>query len=162
MQLGRPGFNDLQQASQTHGVALFRSARGVFDQGKRGFYGDGSPAGFLRVAFDQARLPAPPPEHWGLPVYEQQAQTIVKRLDDPRPGDVAALYDARFKGQKGIKGYTQHVGSVEDALVGVVSEYDTRGKHKMRVLQVERGTPDEVSYRLDDLKSGRVVVSTQH
>ncbi|BEI80594.1 hypothetical protein CcaverHIS002_0111230 [Cutaneotrichosporon cavernicola] len=157
-QVARPGFNDLQHMSQTNGAALARAARGVFDQGRRGFYGDGSPAGFLRVVFDQAHLPVPSSGHWGMPVYEQQAQTIMKRLDDPRPGDVAALYDARFKGQKGLKGYTQHVGSVEDALVGVIGEYETKGKHKIRVLHVERGSPDEVSYRLDDLKSGRVVI----
>jgi hypothetical protein len=43
-------------------------------------------------------------------------------------------------------------------LVGIVSESETK-KHKLRVLQVERGVPEEVSYRCDDLKSGRVVVS---
>ena len=40
-----------------------------------------------------------------------------------------------------------------------MSESETK-KHKLRVLQVERGVPEEVSYRCDDLKSGRVVVST--
>jgi hypothetical protein len=44
-------------------------------------------------------------------------------------------------------------------LVGIVSESETK-KHKLRVLQVERGVPEEVSYRCDDLKSGRVVVSS--
>lgn len=156
-QIARPGFNDLQQAAASHGIALHRAARGVFDQGKRGYYGDGSPAAFVRVVFDQARLPAP--EGWGVPVYEQEAHKVLKRLDDPRAGDVAALYDARFKGQKGLKSYTQQVGSVEDPLVGIVSEYESKGKHKVRVFQVERGVPDEMSYRLDDLKSGRVVVS---
>ena len=38
-------------------------------------------------------------------------------------------------------------------------EFEQKNKHKVRVLQVERGVPEEVSYRLDDLKSGRVVVS---
>jgi hypothetical protein len=44
-----------------------------------------------------------------------------------------------------------------DPLLGIVGEIDPK-KKKLRVLQVERGAPDEVSYRLDDLKSGRVVV----
>jgi hypothetical protein len=44
-------------------------------------------------------------------------------------------------------------------LVGIVSESETK-KHKLRILQVERGVPEEVSYRCDDLKSGRVVVSS--
>lgn len=46
---------------------------------------------------------------------------------------------------------------MEEPLVGVVSEFEDR-KHKVRVLQVERGVPDEVSYRCEDLKSGKVVV----
>ena len=58
-----------------------------------------------------------------------------------------------------MSSYTQNVGSVEEPLVGIVSESETK-KHKLRVLQVERGVPEEVSYRCDDLKSGRVVVST--
>ena len=78
-----------------------------------------------------------------------------------------ALYDARFKGKKGLSSYTQHVGSVEEPLVGVIAEAEQK-KHKLRVLQVERGVSrakmelmqvaDEVSYRCDDLKSGRVIV----
>lgn len=76
----------------------------------------------------------------------------------PRPGDIAAFYDAKLKGKKGLSSYTQNVGSVEEPLLGIVSESETK-KHKLRVLQVERGTPEEVSYRCDDLKSGRVVVS---
>jgi len=74
-------------------------------------------------------------------------------------GDIAAFHDARFKGRKGLSSYEQHVGSVEEPLLGIVVEFEQKGKHKVRVLQVERGVPEEVSYRLDDLKSGRVVVS---
>lgn len=158
----RPGFHELQTASAHHGVTLLRAAKGVFEQGKRGYYGDGSPAGFLRVAFDQARIPLPESVAagvWGVVVYEQEASSVLKRLDEPRPGDVVALFDARLKGKKGLQGYTQQVGSVEDALVGVIQDFDQKNKHKLRVLQVERGHPEEVSYRLDDLKSGRVVVS---
>ena len=77
----------------------------------------------------------------------------------PRPGDIVALYDARLKGRKGIQTYEQHIGSVEDALVGVIIDFDPKGKHKIKALQVERGVPGEMSYRCDDLKSGRIVVS---
>ena len=57
----------------------------------------------------------------------------------PRPGDIAAFHDAKLKGKKGLTSYNQHVGSVEEPLVGVVSEFDAKNKHKMRILQVERG-----------------------
>jgi hypothetical protein len=47
---------------------------------------------------------------------------------------------------------------VQEPLVGVVGEYEAR-KGKMRVLQVERGVLSEVSYRCEDLKRGKIVVS---
>lgn len=83
----------------------------------------------------------------------------VELTDQPRAGDIAAFHDARLKGRKGLQSYEQHVGSVEEPLLGIVVEYEQKNKHKIRVLQVERGVPEEVSYRLDDLKSGKVVVS---
>lgn len=66
---------------------------------------------------------------------------------------------------------------MEEPLVGIISEVEQK-KHKLRVLQVERGVcpsqfracaplnritadsqaSDEVSYRCDDLKTGRVIV----
>jgi len=154
-----PGYAELQAASANYGASLLRSAKGIFDQGKRGYYGDGSPLGFMRVVFDQARLPIPEPgAEWGQVIFEQDASSVLKRLDEPRPGDLAAFHDARLKGKKGISSYTQQVGSVQDPLLGIIAEVDQK-KRKIRVLQVERGHPDEVSYRLDDLKSGRVMVS---
>ena len=152
----RPAYNELQAASASHGSLLLRSAKGIFDQGKRGYYGDGSPAGFVRIALDQAHMSAQDP--WGQVVYEQEGLSVLKRLDEPRPGDIAAFHDVRLKGKRGLSGYTQQVGSVEDPLVGIIYEFEPKNKHKIRLLQVERGTPTEVSYRLDDVKSGRVVI----
>ncbi|KIR75574.1 myosin I binding protein [Cryptococcus deuterogattii CA1014] len=95
----KPGYDQLKEASVNYGQGVVRVARGIFAQGKKGFYG----------------------------------------------------------GKKGLHTYSQHVGSVEEPLVGVISEFEDR-KHKLRVLQVERGVPDEVSYRCEDLKGGKVVV----
>jgi hypothetical protein len=63
---------------------------------------------------------------------------VVLLTSQPRPGDIAAFHDAKLKGKKGLQSYTQQVGSVEDPLVGVVIESEAK-KHKLRVLQVERG-----------------------
>ncbi|ORX37347.1 hypothetical protein BD324DRAFT_625771 [Kockovaella imperatae] len=153
---GRPGFDQLQAASRDTGARLAKSAEGVFKQGKKGYYGDGSPAGFIGVAMDGAQIPRG--QNWGQVVYEQEAGSILKRYDEPRAGDIAAFHDARFKGRKGLSSYEQHVGSVEDPLLGIVVDFDQKGKHKVKVLQVERGVPGEVSYRCDDLKSGRMKV----
>lgn len=66
------------------------------------------------------------------------SETTENADEQPRPGDIAAFYDAKLKGKKGLSSYSQNVGSVEEPLVGIVSESETK-KHKLRVLQVERG-----------------------
>ncbi|ORY25641.1 hypothetical protein BCR39DRAFT_543513 [Naematelia encephala] len=157
MNQGRPGYDQLVAASRDGGARLARAAKAMFDQGKRGHFGDGSSAGFVMVAIDQAQL-ARPTQEWGQVVFEQEGSSVMKRYDEPRPGDIAAFYDAKLKGKKGLAGYSQHVGSVEEPLLGVVVEFESKHKQKMRVLQVERGVPEEVSYRCEDLKSGKVIV----
>jgi hypothetical protein len=126
----------------------------------------------VAIAMDNAHV-ARPQSGWGQLVFEQEAASTLKRYDEvsyvmrilgvadhqPRPGDIAAFFDARLKGRKGLSSYDLHVGSVEEPLVGIVVEFEQKNKHKLKVLQVERGVPEEVSYRLDDLKSGRAVAS---
>ncbi|ODO05204.1 hypothetical protein L198_01893 [Cryptococcus wingfieldii CBS 7118] len=152
----RPGYDQLREASANFGAGLVRSAHAIFQQGKRGQYGDGSSTGFVLLAMQNAGIT--PAEGWGQVIFEQEAGSILRRYDEPRPGDIAAFYDAKLKGKKGLSTYSQHVGSVEEPLVGVVAEFEER-KHKLRVLQVERGVAEEVSYRSEDLKSGRILVS---
>ncbi|WVF68909.1 hypothetical protein IAT40_003682 [Kwoniella sp. CBS 6097] len=154
--VARPGFDQLKEASATAGAGLARAAQGMFAQGKKAYFGDGSPAGFVFVAMDHAHI-SRPQQGWGQIIFEQEGGSILRRYDEPRPGDIAAFHDAKLKGKKGLSTYNQHVGSVEEPLVGVVVEFEDR-KHKLRVLQVERGTPEEVSYRCEDLKSGKIVV----
>ncbi|WWD04959.1 hypothetical protein V865_003030 [Kwoniella europaea PYCC6329] len=155
---GRPGFDQLKEASQRYGAQLARSAHSIFSQGKKAQVGDGSPAGFVLFAIDSAQLPRPDTEKgWGQVVFEQEGGSILRRYDDPRPGDIAAFHDSKLKGKKGLSTYNQHVGSVEEPLIGVVAEFEER-KHKLRILQVERGVPEEVSYRCEDLKSGKIIV----
>nr|ODN93909.1 hypothetical protein L203_00077 [Cryptococcus depauperatus CBS 7841] len=152
----RPGYDQLRGASANYGAAISRAAQGIFSQGKKGNYGDGSPENFVVTALVNARIDRPS-EGWGQVIFEQEAGSIIRKYDEPRPGDIATFYDAKLKGKKGLHTYSQHVGSVEDPLVGVVSDFEER-KHKLRVLQVERGIPDEVSYRCEDLKSGKIIV----
>ncbi|ODO10042.1 hypothetical protein I350_02267 [Cryptococcus amylolentus CBS 6273] len=151
----RPGYDQLREASANVGAGLVRSAHAIFQQGKRGQYGDGSSTGFVLLAMQNVGIT--PAEGWGQVIFEQEGGSILRRYDEPRPGDIAAFYDAKLRGKKGLSTYSQHVGSVEEPLVGVVAEFEER-KHKLRVLQVERGVPEEVSYRSEDLKSGRILV----
>jgi hypothetical protein len=36
---GRPGFDQLQEASKVHGAQLIRAAKAMFSQGKQGYLG---------------------------------------------------------------------------------------------------------------------------
>jgi hypothetical protein len=36
---GRPGFNELQEASKVHGSQLIRAAKAMFSQGKQAYFG---------------------------------------------------------------------------------------------------------------------------
>jgi len=78
------------------------------------------------------------------------------------PGDIISLEEAKFKGHKGLhQSYQQSVGVEGEAALGVVSECEAK-KSKVKVFQANRHvgsqTVESVSYRLEDLKSGTVMV----
>ncbi|KAH0826157.1 hypothetical protein J3R83DRAFT_5576 [Lanmaoa asiatica] len=125
-------------------------------------------------------------DDWGYVVYAQTGNAVQRRVSEILPGDVIAFWDAKLKGHKGLHAYTQTAGAGGGPLVGIVSEFDAK-KSKVRVWQanqhvgqqvslsvfrrlarVKNGvltpratqTVENVSYRLEDLKSGQVKVST--
>ncbi|KAF7332553.1 Sh3 domain-containing protein [Mycena kentingensis (nom. inval.)] len=145
------------------GVHLCETATQLFEKSKKTLVGDGTYAGFVNAALrdtPNAATPIPPAPSWGYLVYSQSAGAVQKRLSDIMPGDIVALFDAKFKGHKGLATYSQTVGAGEP-LVGIVSEFEGK-KSKVRVFQanqhVGQQTVEAVSYRLEDLKSGLVKV----
>ncbi|CAK5271993.1 unnamed protein product [Mycena citricolor] len=92
---------------------------------------------------------------WGYVVYTQSAAHPVQQTTDVLPGDIAVFFDCRFKGHKGLVGYSVSIGAGEPA-VGIVSEYSASGKkRKVRVFH-QPGKIEVGSFRLEDLKSGIV------
>ncbi|KAJ7214034.1 hypothetical protein GGX14DRAFT_618114 [Mycena pura] len=143
------------------GVHLCEAASQLFEKSKKTLVGDGTYAGFINAALDETPNAARAvPPAWGYLVYAQSAGSVQKRLSDIMPGDIVALFDAKFKGHKGLAAYSQTVGAGEP-LVGVVSEFEQK-KSKIRVFQanqhVGHQTVEAASYRLEDLKSGIVKV----
>ncbi|KAG1858863.1 hypothetical protein F4604DRAFT_1882823 [Suillus subluteus] len=139
------------------GVQMVESATGLFEKSKRSLVGDGSYAGFVKAVFAQG-------EDWGYLIYVQTAGSVQRRVSDILPGDVIAFWDAKLKGHKGLHTYSQTVGAGENGpFLGVVSEVESK-KSKVRVWQanqhVGQQTVENVSYRLEDLKSG--VVKVRH
>ncbi|KAF8837858.1 hypothetical protein BDN67DRAFT_1013553 [Paxillus ammoniavirescens] len=149
------------------GVQVVESATTLFDKSKRSLVGDGSYAGFVRAVLAQVPdvqiIPAASGnEEWGYVIYVQTGGAVQRRVSDIMPGDIISFWDAKLKGHKGLHAYNQTVGSERSGpLVGVVSEFDAR-KSKVRVWQanqhVGQQTVENVSYRLEDLKSGHVKV----
>ena len=72
------------------------------------------------------------------------------------PGDFVACYGADLSGRKGIAPYHMQIGSPNDPTIAIAIEYEEK-KRKIRCI-VQRKTPEELSIRLDDLKSGIIKV----
>ncbi|KAH7885491.1 hypothetical protein F5I97DRAFT_1810204 [Phlebopus sp. FC_14] len=146
------------------GVRVVESATALFEKSKRSLVGDGSYAGFVRAVLAQvsgAKMGVGVDE-WGYVIYAQTGGAVQRRVAEIMPGDVIAFWDAKLKGHKGLHAYSQTVGAGESgALVGVVSDFESK-KSKVRVWQanqhVGQQTVENVSYRLEDLRSGHVKV----
>lgn len=168
------------------GVQVVDSATRLFEKSKRSLVGDGSYAGFVRATMAQvpgAQCDLGDGEDWGYLIYAQTASSVQRRVAEIMPGDVIAFWDAKLKGHKGLHTYSQTVGAGENGpLLGVVSEVEGK-KSKVRVWQANQHvgqqvsllrrwrrktngtlmqkatqTVENVSYRLEDLKSGHVKV----
>ncbi|KAG1732307.1 hypothetical protein EDB19DRAFT_1734733 [Suillus lakei] len=159
------GTDDLMALWGKIGVQVVESATGLFEKSKRSLVGDGSYGGFVKAVFAQvpdAQRVSGEGEDWGYLIYVQTAGSVQRRVADILPGDVIAFWDAKLKGHKGLHTYSQTVGAGENGpFVGVVSEVESK-KSKVRVWQanqhVGQQTVENVSYRLEDLKSGVVKV----
>ncbi|EPQ26322.1 uncharacterized protein PFL1_06257 [Pseudozyma flocculosa PF-1] len=128
--------------------------------------GDGSARSFA-VSLITALPSALPPvgSSYGALILTQVGATVMETgADEPRPGDVAVCVGAELKGKRGLAPYHASYGSAADPLVAVVVECEAK-KNKLRcVVQSGRSAGkgskgiDEVSLRLDDLKSGVIKV----
>lgn len=182
-------IEDLMTVWGKVGAQVAEAASGLFEKSKRTLVGDGSYVGFVRAVLAQVpgALRSSDPEEWGYVIYAQTGTTVQRRVVDIMPGDVIAFWDAKLKGYKALHTYSQTTGAGESgALVGVVSEFEPK-KMKVRVWQANQHvgqqvslfrrlarkangglmpratqTVENVSYRLEDLKSGRVKVSSKH
>ena len=94
---------------------------------------------------------------FGYPILVQVGPTVTEQAgDEVRPGDFVACYGADLSGRKGIAPYHMQIGSPNDPTIAIAIEYEEK-KRKIRCI-VQRKTPEELSIRLDDLKSGIIKV----
>lgn len=188
----RPGYNELREATKAYGAKVARAAGKLIESSKKHAIGvsllilvaqckltrrpfqDGGPRALVWTAMGEAGLD--PNVNFGTLIWEQQGPTIQQRLDDIHVGDIVILHDVKLKGKKGLIGYTQQAGSVQEPVFAVCSHVEDK-KTKIKVYQYERGVShsgedskivlligdtqhgDNITYRLDDLQSGLVRVS---
>uniref|UniRef100_V5E7Y2 SH3 domain-containing protein n=1 Tax=Kalmanozyma brasiliensis (strain GHG001) TaxID=1365824 RepID=V5E7Y2_KALBG len=156
----KPSAAQLKQWAASLGVSVARLASDVAKQTNSPI-GDGSPRAFVGHVLSQ--LPALPPvgTSLGTPVLTQVGATLMDPpTDEVRPGDLVWCSHADFRGKKGLAPYHTTLGTT-DPTVGVVVEVESK-KNKLRcVIQSpaqKKGAAEEVSLRMDDLKSGVVKV----
>ncbi|PVF97683.1 hypothetical protein CPB86DRAFT_706640, partial [Serendipita vermifera] len=155
--------DELALLAYTLGSRIVASAHNICEQSRNSRIGDGSSLAFLLAVATGAGASTTSLGHL---VYAQTGGTVQKRLGDIMPGDVVALYDARFKGHKGglgLGGYSSSWGTRDGPVLAVVSEFEGK-KSKIKAYAVSQHpnsspTIDAPSYKLEDLKSGVVKVS---
>ncbi|KIM28447.1 hypothetical protein M408DRAFT_52309, partial [Serendipita vermifera MAFF 305830] len=146
------------------GPTIVSSAQHIHEKSKRLVIGDGSSVSFLFMVLSP--INGASTSSLGHLVYAQTGNAVQKRLGDIMPGDIIALYEARFKGHKGglgLNAYSLSCGTKEEPMLGVISEFEVK-KNKIKAFSVNQHpntypTIDTPSYKLDDLKGGTLKVS---
>ncbi|GAA5888469.1 hypothetical protein JCM5296_000640 [Sporobolomyces johnsonii] len=149
----KPSLEVLLRWSASLGAQIFgaayakagdKSARGLTDEQ------------LVDFCFGRASEPLGPiGSTYGAKVFEVTVEgkkgAAVAEDDEPRAGDIVVFRDVKLKQTLGSKTVGSHVA--------IVGGWDAK-KHKLRVLEVDakNGGVDENSYKLDEVKQGKVEV----
>ncbi|PWN36522.1 uncharacterized protein FA14DRAFT_3577 [Meira miltonrushii] len=167
---GRPQAQEMVSWSQHLGSRIARQASTFLTKGQQMQLGDGTSRGFITaliaLSTNENALP-PVGSSFGAIVLAQAATTPVDQgSDEIRPGDIVALHGADFKGKRGLTPYHVTYGTAQEPAFACVLEATSESskKRKLRCILVptssatgkpsKSGLPEEVTLRLDDVKSG--------
>ncbi|GAA6004071.1 hypothetical protein JCM10207_002411 [Rhodosporidiobolus poonsookiae] len=154
----RASLDALLQWSATLGAQVFAAAHVLKSSSARGLTDEQ----FVDKCLEKATEPWVPAKGeyaYGVRVYEAVVEqgkkgALVQEDDEPRAGDVAVI-SAKFKHALS----TKTVGSDSHPHVAVVVGWEAKkGKLKVHEVDAKSGAVDENSYKVDDLKAGKVVV----
>lgn len=167
---GRPSMQQLQEWSQRYSSMIARQANALLAAKDSGpALGDGTSRGFISalvsLATNEACLPSVGSSFGAIILAQAGTTPVDTGADEIRPGDVVALHGADLKGKRGLTPYHATYGSANDPTFACVIEADsssTSKKRKLRCLLVAASgsgsaatsRPEEVSIRLDDVRSG--------
>ena len=158
----KPSGSDLKQWSASIGAGVAKLASDAAKQSSTPI-GDGSPRAFVQHVLSQIPTALPPVgTSLGALILTQVGPPIMEQgSDEVKPGDIVSCTNADFKGKKGLAPYHMTFGTPSEPTVAIVTEVETK-KNKLRCIvqspNNKKGLADEVSLRMDDLKSGIVKV----
>lgn len=158
----KPSIEALRQWSTHIGSVVAKLAGDAAKQANAPI-ADGSPRGFVENMIGSVPNALPPVgQSLGVAILTQVGPTMMQpQADEVRSGDIVSCSQADFRGKKGLAPYHMTFGTQAEPTSGIVIECETK-KNKLRCIvqspNNKKGLPDEVSLRLDDLKSGIVKV----
>jgi hypothetical protein len=142
--------DDLMTVWGRVGVQICEVATTLYEKSRKSLVGDGSYKGYVDAVLSQvpnAVLPSPP--SYGYLIYVQVGSSVQKRASEIMPGDIVVIFDARFKGHKGIQTYHQNVGA-DVPLMGIVNEFEPK-KSKIKVFEANQHVGQQASKNLSRL-----------
>ncbi|GAA5822472.1 hypothetical protein JCM11251_006350 [Rhodosporidiobolus azoricus] len=153
----KANLDSLLQWSASLGAQVFAAAHTLKSSSStRGM----SDVQLVQQCFAKATEPLPPMGgSYGVKVFEAVVEqgkkgALIAEDDEPRAGDIAVIA-AKFKHALTSK----TVGSDQQPHLAIVGGYESK-KGKLRVVEVnsKNGNVDEESYKVEDMKAGRVTV----
>lgn len=154
-----PTREQLQQWAGKTGAVLAATAASLVAGKNAKAVGDGSSRALLEACFGPNPSILPPVgSTCGATVLLQAGHATTEQNDAPRSGDIVMCRGAALAGRKGLANYHLQLGTASDPLIGVCIEFEDR-KHKIRAVVPGKKRAEEVSIRLDDLKSGTIAVA---
>ena len=151
----KPAAAELKQWSSNIGSMIAKHASDAAKQ-CHGPIGDASSRAFVAHILSSLPQSLPPVgTSLGCVIHTQVGTTVMDSLDEPHPGDIVSCSSADFKGKKGLAPYHFTLNCQ-----GFIVDVEPK-KNKLRTIiqsPTKKNGPEEVSLRLDDLKSGIVKV----
>lgn len=131
--------DDLVTLYNRVGVQVFTRAAALVEYSRKSVIGDGSGPGFVHTVLEQVPAAVILPDtgindagqvEYGPTIYVQNGSSVQKRASDIMPGDIVTIRQAKFKGHRGLTGYSTTV----DLVVGIVNEFEEK-KGKLKIWQ---------------------------
>ncbi|EPX73790.1 WIP protein [Schizosaccharomyces octosporus yFS286] len=153
----QPSKERLAQEFECYGNSILRKAKA--SQGLT--VGDGSAFSFVSSVLDNLTQNIEPinKRTFGAIVYANESNVTIQQNGEIKPGDIVTFENVKLSGQKGTLRHKYAFEVGRPIHIGIVAEWEVS---KMKIRSLEQGRESKkvslVSYKLGDLKSGKITV----